>query len=61
MFNYKQFPSIILQDVSNSECRFIFIGISAYGKQSDGCTFSAYILYLFFEHCESILPKPISL
>jgi len=34
--------------------------MGAYGKQSDGGTFSASILYHFLEDSESILPKPES-
>ena len=38
----------------------MFIDIQAYGKQSDGGTFSASTLYHFLEGCESTLPKPAS-
>jgi hypothetical protein len=54
------FFSIALKFVADSESRFIFIDIGAYGKQSDGGTFSASNLYHFFEDCESTLPKPAS-
>ena len=54
------FFSIVLQCVADSESRFIFIYIGAYGKQSDDCTFSASNLYHFSEDCESTLPKPAS-
>ena len=40
-YNYKQFFSVVLQGVADSESRFIFIDIGAYGKQSDGGIFSA--------------------
>jgi hypothetical protein len=46
--------------MSHSECRFIFTDISAYGKQSDGGTFSASTLYFFLENFEYTLPKPAS-
>jgi len=59
-YNYKQFFSILLKDVIDSESRFIFIDIGAYGKQSDGGTFSASTLYHFLERCESTLPKSAS-
>ena len=42
-FNYKQYFSIVLQGVADSESRFIFINISAYGKQSK---FSASTVYV---------------
>jgi hypothetical protein len=45
LYNYKQFFSVVLQGVADSECRFIFIDVGAYGKQSDGGTFSASTLY----------------
>jgi len=60
-YNYKQFISIVLQGVADSESRFIFVDIGAYGKQSDGGTFSASTLYHFLEDFESTLPKPASL
>ena len=40
------FP-VILQDVADSESRFIFIDIGAYVKESDGGTLSASTLYHF--------------
>jgi len=52
--------SVVLQGVSDSESRFIFIDIAVYGKQSDGGTFSASTLYHFLEDFESTLPKPAS-
>jgi len=52
--------SVVLQDVADSESRFIFIDKGAYDKQSYGGTFSASTLYHFSEDCESILPKPAS-
>ena len=54
------FFSIVLQGVADYESRFIFIDIGAYGKQSDGGTFSASTLYHFLENFESALPKPAS-
>ena len=56
-YNYKQFL-VVLQGVANSESRFIFIDIGAYGKQSDGGTFSGSTLYHFLEDLGSTLPKP---
>jgi hypothetical protein len=53
-----QFFSIVLEGVADSESRFIFVDIGAYGKQSDGGTFSASTLYHFLEDIESTLPNP---
>jgi hypothetical protein len=52
--------SVVLQVVPDSESRFIFIDIGAYGKQSDDGTFSASTLHHFLEDSESTLPKPAS-
>ncbi|GFG28573.1 hypothetical protein Cfor_11699 [Coptotermes formosanus] len=52
--------SIVLEDIADSERRFIFIDVDTYGKQSDGGTFSASTLYHFLEDSESTLPKPAS-
>jgi hypothetical protein len=38
---------MVLRGVADSECRFILIDVGAYGKQSDGGTFSASTLYHF--------------
>ena len=46
-YNYKQFFSVVLQDAIDSESRFIFIDIGAFGKQRDGSTFSGSTLYLY--------------
>jgi len=48
-----KFFSVVLQDVADSESRFIFIDIGAYGKQSDGDILSASTLYQFLEDFES--------
>jgi len=52
--------SVALQGVADSESRFIFIDIGAYGKQSDGGSFSASTLRHFLEDFDSTLPKPAS-
>jgi len=54
------FSPVVLRGVADSESGFIFIDIGAYGKQSDGGTFSASTLYHFLEEFESTLPKPAS-
>jgi hypothetical protein len=51
---------MVLQGVADSESRFIFIDMGAYGKQNDGGTFSASTLYHFLEDFESTLPEPAS-
>jgi len=58
-YNYNFF-SVVLQGLADSESRFIFINIGAFGKQSDGGTFSGSTLYHFLEDSESTLPKPAS-
>jgi len=61
-YNYRQFFfSIESKCIADSESRFIFIDIGAYGKESDGGIFSASNLYHFLEDCESTLPKPATL
>lgn len=57
---YKQFFSIVLQGVADSQCRFIFIDVGGYGKQSDGGTFSASSVYKFLENFQNTLPKPFA-
>jgi len=52
-----QLSPVVLQGVADSESRLIFMDIGAYGKQSDGGTFSA---SHFSEDFESTLPKPAS-
>ena len=59
-YNYKQF-FLVSKGVVDSESRFIFIDIGAYGKQSDGGTFSASTSCHFSEDFESVLPMPASL
>ena len=52
------FLSVVSQGVADSGSRFIFIDKGAFGKQSDGGTFSGFTLYHFREDSESTLPKP---
>ena len=54
------FSPELLQGVAKYESSLIFIDIGAYGKQSDGGTFSASTLYHSLEDFESTLPKPAS-
>lgn len=55
-YNYKNFFSIVLQTVADHRCRFIFVDVGGYGKQSDGGTFSASSLSTFLENCHTNLP-----
>jgi len=53
-------PPVVLQGVADTASGFIFVDMGAYGKQSDGGSFSASNLYHFLEDFESTLPKPAS-
>lgn len=55
-FNYKHYFSIVLQAVSDANCRFIFIEVGAYGKQSDGGTFRNSQLYRLMEKKKLNIP-----
>jgi len=55
-YNYKNVFSIVLQAVADHRCRFIFVDVGGYGKQSDGGTFSASSLSIFLENCHTNLP-----
>ena len=59
-FTITNFFPVVLQGVADSESRFIFIDIDAYGKQSGCSAFSASTLYHFLEDYESTLSKPAS-
>lgn len=55
-YNYKNFFSVVLQAVADHRCRFIFVDVGGYGKQSDGGTLSASSLSTFLENCHTNLP-----
>jgi len=55
--NHKQFLSMVFQGAADSESRFVFIDKGAYGKQSDGDTFSAFTFCHFLEDFQSPLPN----
>ena len=59
-YNHTQFLSMVFQGVADSESTFVSIEKGAYGKQSDGDTFSAFTCCPFFEDFESTLPKSAS-
>ncbi|XP_065316721.1 uncharacterized protein LOC135925367 [Gordionus sp. m RMFG-2023] len=44
-YNYKAFKSIVLLGLADSNCKFIYIDVGSYGKQSDGGTFRNSSLY----------------
>jgi hypothetical protein len=55
-YNYKPFFfSVVLQGVADSESRFTFIDLGAFGKQNDCGTFSRSTLYHFLEDLKSTL------
>lgn len=55
-YNYKHVFSIVLQAVADHRCRFVFVDVGGYGKQSDAGTFSASSLSTFLENCHTNLP-----
>lgn len=55
-YNYKQFFSIVLQAVSDANCRFKCIEVGAYGKQSDGGTFRDSKLYKLMQRNKLNIP-----
>ncbi|XP_046679382.1 uncharacterized protein LOC124366824 [Homalodisca vitripennis] len=56
--NYKKFFSVNLHAVADAKCKFIFIDVGAYGKQSDGGVFEASPISKFFENFSEHLPAP---
>ena len=63
-YNYKQFFSIVLQGVSNSDCKFLCIDVGAYGRQSDGGIFRNSDLFRCMENnkfeCPAFEQLPMS-
>ena len=49
-YNYKHFFSVNLHGVADALCKFIFIDVGAFGKQSDGGVFKASPISTFFEN-----------
>lgn len=58
-YNYKQYYSIVLQAVADARCKFIFIDVGSYGKQSDGGIFAASSLRSFIENKNNFPPDPV--
>ena len=56
-YNYKQFFSVILQAVADSDLRFITAEIGAYGKESDGGGFARSDSKVLFERSSELLGK----
>jgi hypothetical protein len=54
------FFSVAFPGAADSKSRFVVIDMDAYGKQSDGGTFSGSTLYQFLADSESTLPKSAS-
>lgn len=57
-FNYKNFYSIVLQAVANSDCKFIAIDVGCKGRQSDGGVFRSSKLYELLETNRLNVPQP---
>lgn len=57
-YNYKHFFSVVLQGVVDANYKFIAIDIGGYGKQSDGGTFQASMLYQQLQSKQLEIPEP---
>uniref|UniRef100_A0A6P7G3T0 Uncharacterized protein LOC114333878 n=1 Tax=Diabrotica virgifera virgifera TaxID=50390 RepID=A0A6P7G3T0_DIAVI len=56
-WNYKQYYSIVLQGVADAHCRFLYIDVGSYGKQSDGGIFAASTLKQCLDNKIFYIPK----
>lgn len=56
-YNYKKFYSIVLQAVCDANYRFIIIDVGAFGKQSDGGTFTSSEMYNLLESNQLNIPE----
>lgn len=56
-FNYKKYFSIVLQAVSDANCKFIFVEVGSYGKQSDGGIFRNSTLYKAIDNGALSIPE----
>jgi len=57
-YNYLNYFSVVLQGIADSDCKFIFIDVGWYGKQSDAGNFAESQTYQFLEDFKKNLPKP---
>lgn len=57
-YNYLNYFSVVLQGIADADCKFIFIDVGGYGKQSDAGTFAESKTFQFLEDFEKNLPKP---
>lgn len=55
-WNYKQYHSIVLQAVADAHCRFLYIEVGSYGKQSDGGIFAGSTLKYCLENKQFCVP-----
>lgn len=60
-YNYKQFFSILLLAVSDSNYRFLYVDIGAYGKSSDSTIFKSSLLYTKLLENKLNIPGPSTL
>nr|CAI5838516.1 unnamed protein product [Callosobruchus analis] len=57
-FNYKSYFSIVLQGIADANYKFIAVEVGAYGRQSDGGTFSDSNIYQRLEAKTLNIPAP---
>lgn len=60
-WNYKHYHSIVLQAVADAHCKFLYIEVGSYGKQSDGGIFAGSSLKQCLENRQFCVPdeRPI--
>lgn len=56
-YNYKQYFSIVLEELVDTNYKFINIDVGDYGKQSDGGTFRSSALFLYLSDGRLKIPK----
>ncbi|CAH2003785.1 unnamed protein product [Acanthoscelides obtectus] len=57
-YNYKNFFSIVLLAIADSNCCFIYIDVGSYGKESDSMVFRQCSLFRKLEEDTLHIPKP---
>lgn len=60
-FNYKSYFSIVLQGIADANYKFIAVEVGAYGRQSDGGTFSDSNIYKLLEAKQLKIPEEESI